>query len=457
MTRRCLPLLLLCTALGGCGALDTVSEYLPFEEDSPAKQPAELVNIRHPAEVREIWSQSVGEGTEEHFLKLVPVAEGGRLFTADREGLVTAVHAGNGHVAWERDTEAPISGGPGVGEGLVLVGTSDGEVLALSEEDGKVLWRAEVTSEVLAAPAVDKGVVVTRTLDGKLFGLNAESGARLWVYDRQVPVLTLRGTSAPKMHRGLVIAGFDNGTLVALDLRTGKLAWEARIAQPSGRSELERMVDIDAEPLIVDDTLYVATFQGRVVALSLESGQGRWEREISSYAGMGADSLNVYISDDEDHVWALDRYSGDIVWKQEKLHDRSVTAPVSFGEYVVVGDLEGYLHWMRRDDGKFVARVQVDDSRIIAPPFVSDETLFALGSDGVLGAYRLPGPEAETEPESEPESETELEPETETEPESEPELDSESEPDSESESESEDGSKYDVVPKPGSGGFLNFP
>jgi outer membrane protein assembly factor BamB len=425
-------LALLCAGLGGCAAVDYASEVLSLEEENPAAQPAPLVTIKKPIEVEDLWSRSVGAGVEEHFLKLVPAAEGDRIFTADREGLVSAVHAETGKVIWEEDTEVPIAGGPGIGEDLVLMGTGDGEVLALSQEDGKVLWRAEVTSEVLAAPAVDRGIVVARTLDGKLFGFSAKNGERLWVYDRQVPVLTLRGTSAPAIVQGFVIAGFDSGTLVALDQRTGKLAWEMRIAQPRGRSELERMVDIDAEPLIVEDTLYVATYQGRVAAIALDSGRPRWEREFSSYAGMGADARNVYLTDDEGHVWALDRDSGDTVWRQKKLHDRGVTAPVSFGDYVVVGDFEGYLHWLHRDDGKLVGRVEVDGNRIIAPPFVANNTLFAYSSEGTLSAYRLPESEIESEHEHESESQAE--------------------PDSESES----GSQYDVIPKSGSGGFLNF-
>jgi outer membrane protein assembly factor BamB len=187
---------------------------------------------------------------------------------------------------------------------------------------------------------------------------------------------------------GLAITGFDSGNVVALDYKTGKLAWEMTIAQARGRTDLERMVDIDGEPLVVDDTLYVATFQGRIAAVSLSTGQGRWDKDLSSHAGMDADARYVYVTDENSYVWALDRDSGRAAWKQDKLRGRAVSAPASIGEYVVVGDFEGYLHWLRRDDGKFVARTQVDDSRIIAPPFQSGGVLYAYSSSGILSAFR---------------------------------------------------------------------
>lgn len=380
--------LLICalTWLSACAVGDYVADLL--EGEANIEPPAPLTEIETTLEIETRWSTTVGRGVEKQFLKLTPVAAGDLIFTADRKGEVSAVNAQTGKLVWEQDTEQPISGGPGVGEGAVLLGTSEAEVLALSQEDGHLVWKSAVTSEVLAAPRAAEGVAVARTVDGKLFGIDASDGQRLWVYDRQVPALTLRGTSAPVLVNGLAVTGFDNGSLVALELKTGKPVWEALVAQPRGRSDLERMVDIDAEPLVIDGTLYVAAFQRGVAAMTLESGQISWERDVSSYAGIAADPGNVYVSDDQGHVWALDRYTGSSVWKQEKLHARALSAPATIGDYVVVGDFEGYLHWMRRDDGEIVARVRVDKSRIIAAPFVEHDTLFAYSSDGTLGAYR---------------------------------------------------------------------
>jgi outer membrane protein assembly factor BamB len=370
--------------VSGCGISRYLPDFLVGEEE--AEPPAPLVEFKPTVEIDTLWSEDVGGGAQ--YLKLAPVAMGTRIFTVDRKGEVSAIDAKTGEQLWEEDTDAPISSGPGVGEGLVLVGTKEGEVLALSQEQGAIVWKSQLSSEVLAAPKAAEGIAIARTLDGKVFGMDAASGSRLWVYDRQVPVLTLRGTSAPVLVNDLVIAGFDSGSLVALEIKTGKLTWETNIAQPRGRSELERMVDIDAEPVVFDDTIYVATFQGRIAAVSLYSGQIAWDRDLSSYAGIGVDSDNVYLTDEEDQIWALDRYSGASVWKQDKLHARSVTAPTPFGEYVVAGDLEGYLHWLRKEDGQFAARVRVNRSPIIVPPLATENALFALSSSGRLVAYR---------------------------------------------------------------------
>ncbi|MGH8623206.1 MAG: outer membrane protein assembly factor BamB, partial [Burkholderiales bacterium] len=328
--------------LHGCGLGTYVSDFMAGEENTTP--PAPLTEFEPTTEVEELWSVDIGAGTDEHYLKLAPAVAGETVFIADRDGEVYAVDINSGDTLWERDTGAPVSGGAGIAEEMVLLGTQDGEVLALSRSDGALRWTASVSSEVLSPPAGEEGIVVARTVDGKLFGIDAANGKRLWTYDRQVPVLTLRGTSAPIVVAGLCIAGFDSGALVALEIATGKVAWEIQIAQPRGRSDLERMVDVDADLLVFRDTLYVATYRGRVAAVSIESGRVEWDQEHSSYAGMGVDADNLYLSDDESIVWALDRFSGSSVWRQKKLRGRAATAPASVGDYVVVGDLEGYLH-----------------------------------------------------------------------------------------------------------------
>lgn len=387
--RRWHLLVVLSALLSGCGLGASVSELLSGDE-APEIPP--LIEFEPSLRVEELWTVAVGEGTGGHYLKLAPVAVDGTVFIADRAGEVMALDRENGEVRWELDLEVPISGGPGAGEGMVLLGTRKGEVLALSEADGASLWEATVSSEVLAVPRVESGVVVVRTIDGKLFGLDGGSGRRLWSYDRQVPVLTLRGTSAPVITRDLVIAGFDNGGLAALDLRTGKVAWEAPIAQPAGRTDLERMVDVDADPLVLDGTLYVASYQGRVAAVFPDSGQILWEQKLSSHAGIGADAKYLYVSEDAGRISALDRYSGRSAWRRKALRGRAPTAPAASGEYVVVGDVEGYLHWFHHDTGDLAARVQVDDSSILVPPLVVDDLVIAYSSEGILSAYRAAEP-----------------------------------------------------------------
>ncbi len=373
--------------LAGCGVPEYLSELL--EDEEPAEVPTPLVDFEPSISIGELWTRDVGEGSGALFLKLAPAASEGTVYVAERDGTVSAIAIETGDILWEQDTDRPISGGPGVGEDLVLVGTSDGEVVALSKTDGTPVWSAAVSSEVLAPPRVQEGIAVVRTGDGKVFGIDAAAGTRVWVYDKQVPVLTLRGTSAPILSGDLAIVGFDSGALVALEHKTGKPAWEVGVAQPRGRSDLERIVDIDAEPVLYDDHLYVATFQGRVAALDLSDGQAVWDKTLSSYAGLGVDEDNVYVTDDQSHVWSLDRYGGSVNWEQKKLAGRALTAPAASGDHVVVGDLEGYLHWLSREDGELTARVQLDDERIIAAPLIADDVVIAYSSGGVLGAYRV--------------------------------------------------------------------
>jgi len=371
-------------ALAGCAA---VTEY--WQDEDNTEPPAELTEFEPLVAVEVVWDRSAGSGTDKRYLKLRPAVHGTRVYTADRPGRVRAFDALTGEKIWETDTDVPIAGGPGASEALVLVGSSDGEVVALAAEDGAEVWRARVSSEVLAAPQAAEGVAVARTIDGKLFGLDADDGARLWVYDRTVPVLTLRGTSTPAIARGMAIAGFDSGNLVAVSLGNAQLVWESRVAVPRGRSELERMVDIDAEPVIEGDTIYVATYQGRVAALDLATGDTLWRRDMSSHSGLAIDLRNVYVTDESSHVWALDRYNSASVWRQTRLQARQLTSPAVVDGYVVVADLEGYVHWLRREDGQFAARVRVGKDPIIAPPVAAEGLVFVYTGGGTLAAMRV--------------------------------------------------------------------
>lgn len=372
--------------LSGCGVGDYITTFMGGEDN--ADPPAPLEEFDAEIEIVTLWTKSAGKGAGKQYLKLTPAATYDHVFVADPRGEIRAFDATNGQLVWQLDTDAPISGGPGIGDGLVVVGTIEGQVLAVAEQEKALQWQSHVSSEVLASPRIANNVAVIRTVDGKVFGLDAGSGERLWVYERTVPALTLRGTGTPTITDNMVIGGFASGRLVALELNSGRPIWETPIAIPSGRTELERIVDIDSEPYVIDGTVYVATFQGRIAAIDQQTGRMIWNREISSYAGIGVDEHNLYVTDDQSHVWALDRFTGTSLWKQEKLHARAATAPASFGDFVVVGDLEGYLHWMHKNDGRFVARNRVSDDSIIAPPIVINNILFAYTTGGTLGAYR---------------------------------------------------------------------
>ena len=379
-------LCLICLSLVACASAKKYTNNFFGGEEDNSEKPAELTEIQQQLKLNELWSDNIGSGSDKKYLKLSPEFDDDKIFVADNEGELAALDAISGKTIWRQDVDVAITGGPGAGDNLVMIGTQEGEVLVFDETNGDKLWRARVSSEILAAPQTEDDIVVIRTIDGKIFGLKAANGERLWVYDKTVPALTLRGTSAPVIDSGLVVAGFDGGRLTALELETGKLFWETRIAQGSGRSEMDRMVDIDAEPIIDAGTVYVATFQGNVAAVELETGRIAWIREIPSHAGVGLNADYVFVSDDNSHIWALDRWSGTSVWKQDKLQARAATAPASIGNYVVVGDIEGYLHWMDANTGDFIARTRISQDRIIAAPIVSNNILYTHGSNGVMSA-----------------------------------------------------------------------
>ncbi len=380
---RGLVLLIIFSTCFGCG----VMKEMFASDDDNSIPPSPLTDIVSTADLNQAWTENIGKGTDELFIKLTPVVMGEHVFIADTRGEIVALFAETGKKVWENDSDLPITGGPGADENLVLVGTSEGDVLGLISESGEEAWRTKVSSEILSPPRESDGVVVVRTIDGKIFAIDATTGDRLWVYDRTVPNLTLRGTSTPVIANGLVIAGFDGGRLTALELKTGKLIWEAKVAIPRGRSQLERMVDIDSQPLILDDTIYVTTFQANVSALSLENGQVLWQRDISSHSELSADVEHLYVTDYVGNIWALDRFSGGSVWKQEKLAHRNVTGPAILGDKIIVGDLEGYLHWLDKSTGDFAGRIKVEKSPILTKPIVSNGMLFAYSSGGRLAAY----------------------------------------------------------------------
>lgn len=382
--RYTFPWFLLLTLLaGGCS---TVSDWI-----SPANQdpPAELQDIDSRVSVNTLWDTSVGAGSDDKRLNLVPFHVDGRLYVADADGQVQALDAGNGHVIWSVHVDAPLSGGPGVGEGLVVLGTTDAEVIALSVADGSLKWRASVSSEVLSTPAAARGKVIVRTIDGKVEGLDATTGKRQWIYERKIPVLTLRGTGSPVVSGEHVLCGMAGGKLVSLNVDDGALLWEVTVSVPGGRTELERLADIDGDPLVQEGIIYVATYQGEVAALEESSGALLWRRKFSSYSRMAADRYNVYASDADGTLWALDADNGSARWSQEALHNRQLSDVALVSGILAVGDFEGYVHFLSTDDGSLIGRTRVGSDPITKGILVADDTLYVMGDGGALAALQL--------------------------------------------------------------------
>lgn len=351
--------------------------------------PAELPEFQEEVELQSQWSRSIGDGQGELYNLLTPAVDGERLFAADAEGIVMALDRLNGDVFWKVDLELPVSGGVGAGYGLVLVGTLKGEVVALDASSGEERWRARVTSEVLSAPATNGDVVVVQTQDDRLIGLDASTGEQRWIFENSPAVLTLRGTSSPVVTNRLAIAGLSTGKVIALDIQRGVPVWEQRVAVPQGRSELERVVDIDGSLLLSGGTLYVVTYQGKVAAIDIENGRQLWQREASSYVGLAQGFGNVYVSQAGGSVESIDERSTSALWNNDALARRQLSAPEVFSSYVAVGDLEGYLHLLSQVDGHFVGREKIDGDGLRARPLVVGDWIYAYGNSGKLVALTI--------------------------------------------------------------------
>ncbi len=353
--------------------------------------PAELKSIAQPINVQQLWETTVGSGAKQLFIRLTPALADGRIYAASYDGTVMALDALSGQRLWQVATQLPISGGVGISEtGVVLVGTNKGQVVALNQTDGQEVWRTQVSSEVLVPPRASGGLVVVRTIDGKFTGLDVRTGERRWSYAYVTPALSLRGSAPPLLTHDLVIAGLDTGKLLVLSLDKGLPVTEKTIASPRGRTEIERLIDIDSEPRFFGDTLYLAAYRGSITAIDMRNGNLAWNRDLSSYAGLDVDEKQVYISDDTGAVLALDRHNGGTLWKQSELAGRQLSAPAAASrDYVVVGDFEGYLHWLSKDSGQIVGRIHATSKSIVTPPLAAGDIVFVQGQNGTLGAFRV--------------------------------------------------------------------
>ncbi len=376
--RRIVLVAALLGALAACGRSKDTSE-----------PPAELTSFDATLDVRKVWNSKVGGKTERLRLGLRPATDGALIYAGAYDGQVVAFDAMAGAKVWTTKTRLPLSAGPGFGDGALAFGTADGDLILLDAATGTERWRQQIGSEVLAAPAIGTGVIAVRTVDGRLRGFSTASGATLWAIEQTLPALTLRGNTAPRVAGTLVISGFNNGRVGAYELTNGDPVWEVAIANPTGRSELERLVDVSAGLQIVGNDVYVVGYHGRAVGIDVRSGAVLWQQDMSSYSGLGADFNNVYVTNDFDAVIALDRAGGTQLWRQEALRLRDLTAPTRYANTLVVGDFEGYVHWLSPDDGSFLARVRAAGERITGAPLVVGQNVYVQGDDGTIAAYTL--------------------------------------------------------------------
>ena len=356
-------------------------------KDKKVEKPAELTDIQNPTvRIQKVWGASVGGGGKKLRLGLGLANVGDRLFAAGRDGDVAAFNIRTGKQVWRVDTKLELAGGTGVGEDSVAVGSADGQVVLLSADNGAEKWRADVKGEVLSAPAIANNQVIVRTVDGKLRALSLADGKEVWSAEQQIPRLTLRGTAAPVVAHDMALSGFDNGRVMAVSLADGSTIWDSPVSPAHGRTELERLNDIDAAVKVSGDDVFVAGFQGRAAMLSLESGQIWWTREVSSYRGVDVDDEQVYVSTSQGSVVALKKRSGVEVWRNDDLKLRSLSAPAVVGDYVVVADLEGYVHWFDRATGAVAARAKSSGDRVTNAPLSVNGIVYVISDKGDISA-----------------------------------------------------------------------
>ncbi|MEC8868569.1 MAG: outer membrane protein assembly factor BamB [Pseudomonadota bacterium] len=381
--------------------------WLPFVDPREAEpdEISPLVSFEKEADIVRLWSASVGKGLGRKYLRLVPALAGDRIFSADAYGVVEARNRFDGAVIWtsqigsvarlarykfwDRNDPSFVTGGVGMGNGLILLGTTAGEIVALDIVDGAEAWRVDVSSEVLAPPVGQRDTVVLQTADGKLVALEHANGAKRWIFDTQVPILTLRGTATPVLEREVVFAGFSTGMIAAVDVKTGAPVWEQRVMLPEGRSELDRMVDVDGSPLFSGNMIYAVSYQGRLKAIRASDGAVVWEIEASSYLDPAEGYGQVYVVTDEDIIMAVDQQQGQVVWQQAGLRNRMLSSPLAFGNYVVVADDQGYVHVIAQSDGRFVARRKIGRGGARSAMVQRDGTVYVYTNKGRLVALEI--------------------------------------------------------------------
>lgn len=371
------------------------------------QEPMDLEKFKETAALKEVWSHSVGNGQGAGFTQLTPAIDGDKIYTVDHEGILTALNRVTGKKLWsknitgqwtgwsgkfvyyfaDKDLNPTITGGISAADGLLYIGNYAGEVIALAATDGKEVWRKQINGEISSIPQSNGQVVAVQTMNGKLFVLDAKTGADKWFFENPPPVLTLRGSAVPLVTDSAIFAGFANGRLMAFNPNNGLILWEQRMAMPKGRSELDRMVDIHASPILKDGILYVGTYQGRIAAVARGTGGSVWGKDGSTTENLAASDDKLFVSQSDGKVTAFNLTSGEQVWQNEKLLRRGLSGVQTFGDYLAVVDFEGYMHVLNQSNGELAVRDRVDSSGVRAPMLTDGKVLYVYGNSGELMAY----------------------------------------------------------------------
>lgn len=376
--KQSLLLVLLSLLLSSCGTL--------WETDN-TPPPSPLVPFKASIRPLKAWDARINFGMNHENIKFNPIVQDNQIIIVSQTGTLTGFNKLNGRILWKTELQANITSGLAANDQVLVVGCRNGEVIALSAQDRKVLWKAKTDSEILATPALSSNLVIIKSIDGRVSAFALHDGRLLWRHQEVEPNLILRMASTPQITHDAVVIGFANGKIEKLALKDGHEMWAETITQGEGAFAIQRMTDINADPLVKHDRVFAATYQGKVASLNLGSGRVYWDHSISTYSALSADENHLYISDAKGQIWAFDQRNGRVVWRQTQLEARKITAPVLVGSYLVVGDGEGVLHWLNAQDGSFAGRVQVSGTAILTKPSADHRTVYAITRDGYLTAY----------------------------------------------------------------------
>lgn len=368
--------------------------------DKPVFTPAPTPEFANQLQVQEVWSKSVGSGVGNYYSQLRPVVDDGQIYAASREGDIKAFDL-KGHEKWHTDLtdlddyksfsadgNPRLSGGLLAAYGLVYVGSENAELFALDAQNGQVKWHKKMPGEVIASPSVGEGIIAVMTNNGHLVALDPSSGKKLWDIELDQPSLTLRGKAVPVISNGVVVVGRSNGSISLFSVKNGQQLFSTRLAFSQGMTQLERLVDVDSTPVIVGSDLFAVSYNGSLLAINLQSGQKSWTRSYSAYRDLTVSGNDLFMSDDRSHLIALNRFDGSEHWQQTQLEFRNLTAPAVAGQYVLVGDDQGYLYWINRDNGHFVAKEKVDSDGLYVAPVVTDHLIIIQTRSGRLVAFK---------------------------------------------------------------------
>lgn len=385
MLNRYLPLLIAAIlALSGCGGKTTKTDF--FGPEEKPKRP----KVDTTTKIKRNWSRNLGGDIRSGDAVLSPVLFGQYIYAASSDGRVQKVSAETGKPEWSNTLKKErITGGVGVGGGLVLVGTEQGIVYAFNQEDGSQAWQYQLSSEVLASPVIGDGIVIARSGDGKVYGLSAFDGSEKWAISRQLPRLTLRGDSRPVVTQGIVFAGFSDGMMGAFEAQTGRALWDFPISFPRGSNDIDRLADVDTNPLFVGEFLYVSSYQEVTHALNVLQRNIAWSVDVSSFHSLAYDAAYLYISDKNGVVHQVDRSDGSKVWSQSALKLFSVSAPISVGPYVAISEGDGNLYILSKSDGRILGRHKLGAKTIIGEAIVDSDSIYLLDSNGSLQSLSI--------------------------------------------------------------------